>query len=218
MGAYVGRRNKPSSVPPKRGGPFLWGRRHRRPLAAYPGLERSGRLLVPVWPCSGWGLPCHSRYRERGALLPHRFTLACARDRGPEPSAVCSLLHFPSPRDARGLPGTLPCGARTFLDAARGAAVLTRLPAFSNNQCPGEDSNLHAVSGTRSLVWPVYQFQHLGNRLPGPPTDHDAPERTRTSTGLRPLDPESSASTSSATGAFLHRLQVRPERFELPAF
>jgi hypothetical protein len=29
----------------------------------------------------------------------------------------------------------------------------------------------------------------------------DAPERTRTSTGLRPLDPESSASTSSATGA-----------------
>src|SRR5690606_6195108 len=29
--------------------------------------------------------------------------------------------------------------------------------------CPGEDSNLHAVSGTRSLVWPVYQFQHLGN-------------------------------------------------------
>ena len=31
------------------------------------------------------------------------------------PSAVCSLRHFPSPCDARALPGTLPCGARTFL-------------------------------------------------------------------------------------------------------
>jgi len=29
----------------------------------------------PIWSCSGWGLPCHSRYRERGALLPHHFTL-----------------------------------------------------------------------------------------------------------------------------------------------
>ena len=32
------------------------------------------------------------------------------------PSAVCSLWHFPSPRDARALPGAVPCGARTFLE------------------------------------------------------------------------------------------------------
>jgi len=37
----------------------------------------------------------------------------CLCPRGP--SAVCSLLHFPSSLDARALPGTLPCGARTFL-------------------------------------------------------------------------------------------------------
>src|SRR6476660_8587105 len=30
--------------------------------------------------------------RDAGALLPHRFTLACAR----RPSAVCSLWHFPA--------------------------------------------------------------------------------------------------------------------------
>ncbi len=78
------------------------------------------------------------------------------------PSAVCSLLHFPSPRDARPLAGTLPCGARTFLDGSKPAAILTRLPNCQTQQCPGEDSNLHAISGTRSLVWPVYQFQHLG--------------------------------------------------------
>ena len=31
--------------------------------------------------------------------------------------AVSFLLHFPSPRGARALPGTLPCGVRTFLAA-----------------------------------------------------------------------------------------------------
>jgi hypothetical protein len=38
-----------------------------------------GELLpraAPIRFCSRWGLPCHSRCRERGALLPHRFTLA----------------------------------------------------------------------------------------------------------------------------------------------
>jgi hypothetical protein len=158
--------------PPRWGGSFLWEHRCRHPRAAYPGLvaERAAPS-PPIWPCSGWGLPCHLRCRRRGALLPHRFTLACAPFR--RPSAVCSLLHFPSPRGARALPGTLPCGARTFLDASRrrdphslprvvnqptNPAAISRPPS----QCPGEDSNLHAVSGTRSLVWPVYQFQHLG--------------------------------------------------------
>jgi len=31
--------------------------------------------------------------------------------------AVSFLLHFPSPHGARVLPGTLPCGVRTFLTA-----------------------------------------------------------------------------------------------------
>ena len=51
-----------------------------------------------------------------GALLPHRFTLACAlRSPGP-PSAVCSLLHFPAGHPDWPLASTLPCGAPTFLD------------------------------------------------------------------------------------------------------
>ena len=29
------------------------------------------------------------------------------------------LLHFPSAHAAQALPGTLPCGARTFLDARK---------------------------------------------------------------------------------------------------
>jgi hypothetical protein len=74
--------------------------------------DGAGHTSSPIWPCSGWGLPCDSCYQKPGALLPHPFTLACAPE---EPSAVCSLLHFPSPCGARALPGTLPCGARTFL-------------------------------------------------------------------------------------------------------
>ncbi len=34
------------------------------------------------------------------------------------PEAVCFLWHWPSARAAQVLPGTLPCGARTFLDSA----------------------------------------------------------------------------------------------------
>ena len=31
---------------------------------------------APIRSCSRWGLPCRRRCRRRGALLPHRFTLA----------------------------------------------------------------------------------------------------------------------------------------------
>jgi hypothetical protein len=59
----------------------------------------------------------------RGGLLPHHFTLACDQSRPSgrrlEPSAVCFLLHCPSPRGAWALPSTLPYGARTFLRGFR---------------------------------------------------------------------------------------------------
>jgi hypothetical protein len=68
-----------------------------------------GRVSLPIWPCSDWGLPCHGRYRPRGGLLPHHFTLTRCR-------AVYFLWPCPSPFGAQALPGSLPCGARTFLD------------------------------------------------------------------------------------------------------
>ena len=49
-----------------------------------------------------------------GALLPHRFSLAC--DRLPDPSAVCSLLHYPLGRPNLALTSILPCEVPTFLD------------------------------------------------------------------------------------------------------
>ena len=40
--------------------------------------DGAGHASSPIWPCSGWGLPCDHCYQRPGALLPHPFTLACA--------------------------------------------------------------------------------------------------------------------------------------------
>lgn len=57
---------------------------------------------IPIRSCSRWGLPCLPRYRRSGALLPHRFTLACSPRAG---QAVCFLWHFPWGRPRRPLTG-----------------------------------------------------------------------------------------------------------------
>src|ERR1051326_4677786 len=49
------------------------------------GSYGNGRFhCLPIWSCSAGGLPCRPAHAVRGALLPHRFTLAssalaCAR-------------------------------------------------------------------------------------------------------------------------------------------
>jgi len=48
-----------------------------------------------------------------GGLLHHRFTLTA-----PGGAAVCFLWHCPAGLPGWALPTTLPCGARTFLDAS----------------------------------------------------------------------------------------------------
>ena len=150
------------------------------------------------------------------------------------PSAVCSLLRYPSPFDARALPGTLPCGARTFLDAQRRRGPLPppEPSGTSNNRVPRR-----GLEPPRRLRHQILSLACLPVSAPGHRNSRyqaldSALERTRTSTGFRPLDPESSASTNSATRARVvhswYRLrtaraararaatQVRPERFELP--
>ena len=73
-----------------------------------PGIsDRSGMPAAPTWSCSRWGFPCRRRCRRRGALLPHRFTLA-ARPACRDGLAVYFLWHFPWGRPRRALPGTVP--------------------------------------------------------------------------------------------------------------
>jgi len=77
--------------------PFLWNAGCPALRATHPDggirtsiLERcrlsdAALHTVPIRFCSRWGLPCRLRYRKRGALLPHRFTLTAASPRRPPP-------------------------------------------------------------------------------------------------------------------------------------
>ncbi len=82
-----------------------------RPTRKSPCRQHGSRNWndFPIWPCTGWGLPCRRRHRRRGALLPHHFTLTRLS------RAVYFLWHFPWAHAPQALPGTLPYGARTFL-------------------------------------------------------------------------------------------------------
>ncbi len=112
------------------------------------------------------------------------------------PSAVCFLLHFPSPCGARPLAGTLPCGARTFLDTLK----VRRDPHSPPQLFQTFSMPRRGLEPPRRLRHQILSLACLPVSAPGPILH--APERTRTSTGLPPQDPESCASTSSATGAF----------------
>ena len=58
-------------------------------------------LAAPTRSCSRWGLPCRPRRRERGALLPHPFTLTW----GPYPKAGDRRFAF-----CGTFPGVAPAG------------------------------------------------------------------------------------------------------------
>jgi len=130
-----------------------------------PTRERRGpRHGSPIRSCSRWGLPCRAALAPR-AVRSYR-TISPLPDLLAEPSAVCFLLHFPSARAAQALPGTLPCGARTFL----GAWCATRLPGQLRRQCNLVGGTV--VAGCIALNAPcaVLRFLHhrirpLGRRL-----------------------------------------------------
>src|ERR1700761_4179780 len=60
--------------------------------ATNPGDElKRSPSAAPIRSCSRWGLPCRFRYRSRGALLPHPFTLAVPEGFGGLLSVALSL-------------------------------------------------------------------------------------------------------------------------------
>jgi hypothetical protein len=69
-----------TAIPLRRRSPGVWcNLPERQDPDMIPGSPRA----APIRSCSRWGLPCRLRCRRRGALLPHRFTLAPV-----EPEAV----------------------------------------------------------------------------------------------------------------------------------
>lgn len=82
--------------------------RVRCPLASQP--------VIPIRSCSRWGLPCRSRCRSRGALLPHPFTLTQEpgpRSLAPGRFAFCGTVPGVAPAGC--YPAPCSRGARTFL-------------------------------------------------------------------------------------------------------
>ena len=69
---------------------------------------RAALKHLPIWSCSGSGLPCPSCHHEGGELLPRLFTLTCKT--GGLFSVALSLG-----RPTFALRTTLPCRVRTFL-------------------------------------------------------------------------------------------------------
>jgi len=102
-----------------------------------PTREQCGpHYRSPIWPYSGWGLPCHG-------MLPSARCALTAPFHPYQPlraSAVYFLWRFPSARAAQVLPGTLPYGARTFLPSPTrtwsGSGCLANSGAYYTSRRP----------------------------------------------------------------------------------
>ena len=104
--------------------PVRCGGHHPSGHRVATGLERSTRMLgraallrilfdlAPDGVCRAATVTCRA-----GGLLHHRFTLA-RRGRSRGRRVDCSLWHWPAGLPEWALPTILPCGVRTFLDAA----------------------------------------------------------------------------------------------------
>ena len=77
---------------------------------------RAALKRSPIRPCSGWGL--HGRRIAAAPVRSYRTISPLPAETG-----GMFLLHFPSPRDAPPLAGTLPCGVRTFLSPPKREAA-----------------------------------------------------------------------------------------------
>src|SRR5580765_1366524 len=109
----------------------LWDGRRRPPRAAYPRLGRCGPHLAAYLALLRLGVAVPRPLPvPRWALTPpfHPYR-PVARE------AVCFLWPCPSPRGAQALPGSLPCGARTFLERlpARDHRVRPRMKAIATS-------------------------------------------------------------------------------------
>ena len=106
----------------------------------------AGCPAIPLRSCSRWGLPCPSRHRESGVLLPRRFTLACSRG-CPRAQAVCFLLHFPSSHLDWPLTSTLPREPGLSSTATSAGATIHRTPAGSRPEYSAPAGCAAAYSG-----------------------------------------------------------------------
>ena len=158
FGAFIGRvASMKAAEPADKPGSVLDSHSSRRNVTVtlkQPTRTRRGpRHEVPIWSCSRWGLPCRPvarlavrsyrtisplprtlpplcRFRRHLAGLRRQVRLLRQESsKGVTgPFGGIFLLHFPSACAAQGLPGTVPCGARTFLGIVSNDATVWPTP------------------------------------------------------------------------------------------
>jgi len=119
----AGRQSFISDPPLLTGSSSLPGSRARRAAAS-----------SPIWPCSAWGLPCHTGYPMRGALLPHHFTLTCRSRRNSRRYIFCGT--FRKVRFERTPPAVSRHAALWRPDFPRSAAPVPLERANTDRDCP----------------------------------------------------------------------------------
>jgi len=86
--------------------------------SSLPGFSTGRTLWTPIWPCSGWSLPCRGLLPAARCALTapfHPYLIPLARAIG----GLLSVALVVGCDTPQALPGTLPYGARTFLPSAR---------------------------------------------------------------------------------------------------
>ena len=126
---------------------------------------------APIRFCSRWGLPCRLRRRRRGALLPHRFTLAGFAAPQAERKAGGLLFcgTFPGVAPAGRYPAPFVRGARTFLPAALSGSPFQDFggAAVQSTDIYGMGIKPAAVKSAVRLVCPPSGSQPRARNLPG---------------------------------------------------
>ncbi len=145
--------------------------------------------VIPIRSCSRWGLPCRSRYRARGGLLHHLFTLTPAHRGGP--ISVALSLRSPSPGVTRhrvsvepGLSsrtGFRPLSARS---SNRLAGAVWHAPAGRSRSQPQSPARLR-----RLAFAPLPSFGRLRTRTTRFARRRLAPEAARRGFGHQPQSP-----------------------------
>ena len=127
---------------------FLWTAHCWTVLATYPdpwacdSPAGSLRREVPIRSCSWRGLPCRPCCQGRGALLPHRFTLAVHARR----FDFCGAIPGVAP--AGRYPAPCFRGARTFLQCVSAPAIIQ--PSGSTPYMAGQEGTSRLSSKAAS--------------------------------------------------------------------
>ena len=144
---------KPGSVEDSHSSGTRVAARLERPTRGLARAARRGtRPHVPLFGLAPGGV-CPAAPVASGAVRSYRTIspLPPAPRRPGRGLAVYFLWHFPWARAPQALPGTLPCGARTFLPRrGRRQRLSGRLPSRSVTPRPGAHAGLTAPRG-----WPV---------------------------------------------------------------